>query len=316
MIVTQKHKDVAQAATQLATWNNVLALRVNRVVSQVAYSVRRTAALPVGPSPTSGRNGNITQFQFEHAVQLEASPFLSNATVYILILEVDRSERAAYEAFYGWKIVRLNQFLNKTSPSEEKEGYVVFTRFTGDPGGLLGLDIFAPEVYSQIGVLIQNQTLSYLAQGHASLAGKGPRRWGLFIGGYNPYARAYALARIEMEAILEEAIAAPRDQVIVGAWGVFPRESFQLMFLDNSTLLDNLTTIQRFNASKNKALFQTLTVDVLGGQILFALKYSDELQAQYWGTAWISLAVVLSCVCAGNRYKKDCFCTILSGFNK
>jgi signal transduction histidine kinase len=56
-------------------------------------------------------------------------------------------------------------------------------------------------------------------------------------------------------------------------------------------------TIKRFNASANREQFQTVTVDVLGGKILFALKYSDALQAQYFGTVWISLAIILPCVC-------------------
>ena len=298
VIVTQKQKDTAAGFASLATFTSVLALRIQRVVNQVAYGVRCTAA--IGLLGQNGTRNNVTQYQFEQAVQLEAAPYASNTTVYILILSVRREERAAYEDFYGWPITRLNSFRNATTPSEEEDEYIVFTRFVpaSEAMGLLGLNFLAPEIFSQIGVLIQNGTQTYLAEGHATLAGKGARRWGLFIGGYNSDARAYALARVEMEAILTEAIAVPRDQVIVGVWGVFPRESFQLLYLEDSPLLANATTIKRFNESAHRDEFETLTVNVLNGQVLIALKYSDALLVQYSGTAWITLAVILSCVCA------------------
>jgi signal transduction histidine kinase len=297
LIITQQQKDQALAAVQLNTFNSVLVLRVQRVVNQVAYGVKRTAALTL--LGTNGTRTLLTQYQYEQGVQLGASPYVSDRTTTILILRVRQEERAAYETFNGFPITHINRFGNATEPSPEKPEYLAMTRFVPGPDQptLVGIDMWDPPVFASIGVLIQNETEVYLAQAHGTLAGKGLRRWGIFIGAYNKDARAYAITRLEVEAILKEALIAPRDQVVVGAWGVWPRESFQLLYLDDSPLLDNLTSIKRFNASENRDQFQTVIVEVLGSKIMFALKYSDELQAQYYGTVWISLAVILPCVC-------------------
>jgi hypothetical protein len=63
VIITQKQKDEALATAQLNTFNNVLMVRVQRVVNQVAYGVKRTAALPL--MGTNGTRTLLTQYQYE-----------------------------------------------------------------------------------------------------------------------------------------------------------------------------------------------------------------------------------------------------------
>jgi hypothetical protein len=51
------------ATAQLNTFNNVLMARVQRVVNQVAYGVKRTAALPL--MGTNGTRTLLTRYQYE-----------------------------------------------------------------------------------------------------------------------------------------------------------------------------------------------------------------------------------------------------------
>ncbi len=299
VIITQKQKDQAAAAARVGSVTTVFGVRVVRVINHVAYSVRRTASLSfLGPNAT--RNLFVTQLQFQEFTQIHAAPYLTVSTIYIWIPVVSRQERKGYEDFYGFPIRGLQQLVNATTRLPEKDIYIPFTLFQPPAPGssLIGLDILDPPIYAQVGVLIRNGTVSYLVLAHASLDGKGPDRWGIFIGGYNPYANAYALGRIEVEGIVNEAVAVSRDQVVVGAWGDFPLESQQLLFKDTSPLLENVTSIRKFNESRFRDQFQTVTVDVFGDKILFAIAYSPAVYDSFAGNAWISLAVILSCVCA------------------
>ncbi len=297
VVVTQKRNDEAAGATRVTAFSELFERRALRVINQVAYSVRRTAA-----GSLLGKNGTrnyMTQFQFHEFTQVEAAPYVSISTIYIWVPIISREERQAYEDFYGFPIYGFNQFFNGTAPASERDVYAPITLLEPpSPGSpLIGLDLFGPGVYSAIGVLIRNQTISYLVQSHATLAGKGPDRWGIFFGGFNPHANAYALGRLEVEGIINEAVAVPRDQVVVGAWGDFPNEAQQLLYKDNSTLLENVTSIRMFNESHYRDQFQTVVVDVFGDKILFAIAYSSSVYDTYAGTSWVTLAVILSCVC-------------------
>ncbi len=299
VILTQKQRDEETGASRIASFTDVFGRRVNRLITQGIYAARRTAT--AGFLGANGTRSYMTQNQFDEFTQRDYAPYLSAATVYIWIPVVLQSERAAFEAFYGTPITRLNSFGNATVPIEVKESYIPFALFNPRSQGeaLVGLDITSPAVFAQIGVLIRdgNQTAAYLAQGRALLAGKGPNKWGIFIGAYNVAARAYALGRLEMEGIVNEAVYVPRDQVVVGAWGDFPKLA-QLLFKDNSTWLENVTSIAKFKESPNRDRFQTIIVDVHGDKIFFAIAYDSSVYDTYNGTAWLSLAVILSVVCA------------------
>ncbi len=298
LIAFQRDRDVAQGAASISTFTSVFGVRALRVLRQMGYANRRTAAM--GLQTSGNRSILLTQFQYSQFNQIESVPFVSsNATVIFAWMPVVyQHERAKYEAFYGFPILGFNVSVNLTV-APARPFYVPITLLDPpQPSNLpLGLDLHDDELAKVYPGLIRNGTATYLVPLHATLPGKGPNRWGVYLCAYNSAADAFALSRFEAEDLVDQGTLAPRDQVTVAAYGVFPDEAMQLLFKDDSPLLEGATSIRLFNQSRHRDRFQVFTVDAYGDQLLFAVAYTDAFIASQTSRSWVTLAVILVCVC-------------------
>jgi hypothetical protein len=288
VVVTQRQADVATGHNSLGTLSTSLVRRLNSSTNQFIYNVLRTS------STATIIDGFMSEAQLEASLVLAQNPTSTPAQLFVWVPLIPLEERAQYEAFYGYGITQLRPDSKAIVNATARRIYAPITLIVPPPNSTasLGFDMLSTPSTS---VFLENSSL-YLYP-HATLLSPSPTSFGLLIISLSPGNKGYTIGRVGMSDLLSFASPVARADVTFAAFDASAPPSEQLLYIDSSPLLMNVTTLAQFEAIAPSSGFLVSNLTVLGHTLVVGVLYDTSLVASYQGTTWITLLAILLPIC-------------------
>ena len=283
VIISQRAQDEAESKKQLEALSDDFALRVNTTINTFIYNVVRTSGAALVA------RGFFSQEQLRSSLRLDASPSLYSR-IFVWVPRVFFEEKDSYEQFYGFGLTEFNG--SAFVPVKKRDVYYPFTLFeplTPSFDYLNGFDLLSNA--GTTSTYLKNVSLHLVS--HSSFNQTSPNNFGIVVVSRESFGKGYAMGIANVEQVLEASLTINRRDVVLAVYDESVTAPLQLLFLDNSPLLTNATTVARFGALPARSEFVVRKVVVLGDTVLICMRYSDALHDSFVGSTWIILVAVL-----------------------
>ena len=289
VVLTQRALDVNTSVSRLNELSDDFAKRVSGVMDTFIYNVLRTSSATVIAS------GFVTQEDFHNSLQVEADPLASPAQVFIWVPRVLYAEKDAYEQFYGFPLVQFNGTGTSFVPVQPREVYFPYTLFEPPSPSfryLYGFDFLSNP---RSAAYLTNESMHVVS--HSAINKTSPNSYGVGIVSQDDTRKGYVVGLASFEELLGSSLVINRADVVLAAYDASVVNALQLLFLDNSTLLGNASTVAEFDALPARSDFFVRKIAVLNDTFVICMRYSDQLASFYVGSVWLVLVAVLVPVC-------------------
>ncbi len=286
VIVTQRAMDGKSSRSQLEAVHARFVTAVKNRLAALIYNTARTAA-------TASLVANMTRDALKKSIQLPLNPSQSTDELFVWSQRVYGEDRAAFEAFYGFPITHHNGTVFYRAPQRPVYyPYTLFEPYTSYTKTIEGFDMLSN---SRSAFYLQNKTLHLVP--HSALNRTTPNTFGIAIVAQEETGKGYALGLTSVEDLLAASAVVDRREMTIAAYDASTTPALQLLFLDNSSVLNNATTVAEFNLLPRRNEFLVTNVTVLGDDIMVAALYCRAVVVAYSDQQWIVLVAVLVPVC-------------------
>jgi signal transduction histidine kinase len=291
VVVTQRQADAATGQNNLATLSATFLRRLNFYTNQFVYNVVRTSGA------AALVRGFLSESQLQGSLVLSQNPTSSPAQLFVWVPLVPLTEKAQYDAFYGFPITQISASGRSVVNATARSIYAPLTLLVpSSPNSTksLGFDLLSTSITSDLFI---NGSSLYLVP-HATLLSPSPTSFGLLVISLTPSGSGYVIGRIGMDDLLSFSSPVPLASVTLAAFDASVAPSKQLLYVDNSSpVLINVTTFAQFEAIAPRSGFFVSNFTVLGHTIVVGALYDPSLVASNQGTTWITLLAILLPVC-------------------
>ena len=280
VIITQRNVDAQAGRAQLDLISDKFARAVDAAMDAFIFKVSRTAAF------VALLERRLTQ-QDLHTVRKQGlDPWLSAVQTFFYVPRVLLAERADYEAFYGFPVTNSNG--TALVPASNRSMYYPYTLIEPPDSSLMRILGFDMLSHPRSVVYLRNVSLHL--EPHSSINKTSPNSFGMVIVAQESFEAGYMLGLVSTEDLLVGSLEeVEKSQVVLAAYNASVEEEFQLLFLDDSPLLGNATTVRAFEALPHRQEFVVRTIEVLGDRIMLCMRYDPSYAASFESIQWIIL---------------------------
>jgi signal transduction histidine kinase len=239
--------------------------------------------------------GRVSQKVFEDVLQLDVSPLKSVFQRYFWVPYVTLAEKDEFIAFSsanvrnGFRITQLNgSTVVPVSPRPLYAPFGLFVPFDAAVNNsvIVGFDALSNPTLS---ALLTNASLNLLT--HVTLTQVSPNSFGLLF-----IARAgttgYVMGLIDMESLLTFSLPIARSDIEFAAFDTSALTG-QVLFLENTALYANITSVRMFNNLPFRKEFNVRTLQVAGKSLLIGFRFSSVYASSFAGIYWIIVLAIL-----------------------
>ncbi len=289
IVVTQWKKDSAAARLQLAGVSGRVAANMNSTLQTYLHGVTS------GSSALSLHDGWLSSDQLAYALRFDTSPLRALDQVFVWLPRVDQALRASYEGFYGFRITEWNGTNRAPVTSAIRSVYWPFSVFypsNRTAQHFYGLDATTSPITNR---LIRNESTYVDMPGALGIVSEASKNnFAIIVVHRDRVNSGILCGLVSARELLEytlQVMQLPRSDVVLAAYA--PLRSPQLLYLEDSNLLDNATTLQAFYALPRSGEFFVQNITILGDIITVCMRFSDSFSSLYAVNTWVILTAVL-----------------------
>ncbi len=271
---------------QLEAANGYFVTQVRDRLGSLMYNTVRTAA-------TAQLVPALTQEMLAATVQLSLNPSQSTDELFAWIPRVLDSDRAAFERSVGFNITIHNGKEFVRAPQRPVYyPYACLVPLTSYSRLIQGFDLLSN---NKSVAYLQNKPMHLVP--HSALNRTAPNSFGIAFVAMEATGKGYALGLTAVEDLLTASLVVERADIKLAAFDVSVPPAQQLLFVENTTELVNVTTVERFMQVRGLEKWVMANFSVLGDQIMIGALYSAKAVSMYALDQWVVLTAVLVPLC-------------------